>query len=155
MLGRVADIDLFWEGAVQEAMAAWLVADGWSVDRTADTATRERGIDILATKDERTLAVEVKGYPTTTYARGEKKGLPKPTQPTNQARQWFAHALLTAVLTPAGHPDVEVALAFPDMPRFRSLIERSEWALRRLGTGIYLVREDGSVERVLDHVVTG
>jgi len=30
----------------------------------------------------RRLLVEVKGWPSTTYASGERAGLPKPTQPT-------------------------------------------------------------------------
>lgn len=150
-LRSVSEHDWFWEGAVQDAVVTALTAEGWRVERAMDTASRERGIDILATKDNRTLAVEVKGYPTTTYQRGPKQGLPKPTAPTNQARQWFSHALLAAVLTPSSHPGVEVALAFPDMPRFRGLLDRSAWALRRLGTGVYLVREGGGVERLLDH----
>lgn len=40
----------------------------------------------------------------------------------------------------------EVAIAFPDMPRFRDLIARSEWALRRLGIRVFLVGEAGDVE---------
>lgn len=42
----------------------------------------------------------------------------------------------------------EVAIALPDMPRFHELIARSEWALRRLGIRVFLVRESGDVEEV-------
>jgi hypothetical protein len=44
----------------------------------------------------------------------------------------------------------EVAIAFPDHPRFRGLLSKSDWALRRRGIGVYLVREDGEVEKPLD-----
>ncbi|HZQ64529.1 MAG TPA: hypothetical protein VFA66_04815 [Gaiellaceae bacterium] len=146
--GDSVPVDWFWEGAVQDVLAAWLAANGWTIRSTADTASRQRGVDVLAEKDGRTLAVEVKGYPATTYSRGDKKGLPKPSSPTTQARHWFSHALLTAAMVA---PDTEVAMAFPDFPRFRGLVERSEWSLRRLGVGVYFVREDGTVDMPIPH----
>lgn len=143
--------DWFWEGNVQEALAAHLRAEGWSVDQLADTASRARGIDVIARKDGRTLAIEVKGYPSTTYARGAQQGTPKRTNPTNQAPKWFSQAFFKAITTTDGSGSPEVAIAFPDYPRFRSLVANSEWALRRLGIGVYLVREGGEVVTVLDH----
>jgi hypothetical protein len=35
------------------------------------------------------------------------------------------------------------------MPLFRDLIEWSEWALRRLGVSVFLVREGREVEELL------
>jgi hypothetical protein len=90
----------------------------------------------------------VKGYPCTVYARGERAGQPKPTTPTTQARHWYAHALLTAVLTGGLDDPAEIALAFPDMPRFRELIGRSEWAIRGLGVRVFLADQSGHVEEV-------
>lgn len=139
----------YWEGNVQTSVAQFLVAQGWMIESTADTASRERGIDLIATKGARRLAVEVKGYPGTVYARGERAGQPKPTAPTTQARHWFAQALLMAVLVGGSGEYADVALAFPDMPRFRDLIARSEWALRRLGIRVFLVGEAGDVEEPL------
>jgi hypothetical protein len=135
----------YWEGNVQAALASHLLAGGWKVEQTANTATRERGIDLVATKGARRMAVEVKGYPATVYARGPKAGQPKPTAPTNQARHWFGQALLAAIVT-EGFPNR--ALAFPDFPRYRELIRRSSWALRALEIDVYLVAEDGSVDLV-------
>ena len=43
------------------------------------------------------LLVEVKGWPSTTYAKGERAGQPKPTQPTLQATHWFAEGLTTLI----------------------------------------------------------
>lgn len=143
--------DWFWEGNVQAAVADHLAADGWTIESAADTASRARGIDVLATKDARTLAVEVKGYPSTTYARGVQQGMPKRTNPTNQAPKWFSQALVKAITSTDGQTGPEVAIAFPDHPRFRGLLAKSEWALRRLTIGVYLVREDGAVEQLLDH----
>lgn len=138
----------YWEGNVQASVARFLVAAGWTIESAADTASRQRGIDLVATKRGRRLAVEVKGYPGTVYARGARAGQPKPTAPTTQARHWFAQALLTAVLVGGSEERAEVAIAFPDMPRFRDLIRRSEWALRRLGVRVFLVGEGGAVEEL-------
>jgi hypothetical protein len=138
----------YWEGNVQAIVARFLAAEGWTIESVADTASRQRGIDLLATKGDRRLAVEVKGYPGTVYARGERAGQPKPTAPTTQARHWYAQALLTAVLTGGSDDPAEIGLAFPDMPRFRELIGRSEWALRRLDLRVFLANESGHVEEL-------
>lgn len=146
--------DWFWEGNVQEALAAHLRAEGWSVEALADTASKARGIDVSASREGRRLAVEVKGYPSETYADEARRGIRKRTNPTNQAPKWFSQAVMKAITTTDGEGNPEVAIAFPDYPRFRSLIARSEWALRRLGIGVYVVREGGEVERLLDHAAT-
>ena len=142
------DLPWYWEGNVQASVARVLVAAGWTIESAADTASRQRGIDLVARKGGRRLAVEVKGYPGTVYARGERAGQPKPTAPTTQARHWFAQALLTAVLVGGSEDRVDVAVAFPNMPRFRELIARSDWALRRLGVRVFLVSEGGEVEEL-------
>jgi hypothetical protein len=139
----------YWEGNVQATVARFLVSEGWVIESVADTASRQQGIDLMATNGARRLAVEVKGYPGTVYARGERAGQPKPTAPATQARHWFAQALLTAVLVGDSEEYAEVAVAFPDMPRFRDLIKRSEWALRRLGVRVFVVGEGGEVEELL------
>jgi hypothetical protein len=144
--------DWFWEGNVQRAVVGHLVDEGWMIESEMDTASRARGIDIVAVTKQRRLAVEVKGFPATTYARGPKAGQPKPTPPTLQARHWLAEALLTTLLTRTRHADYEIAIALPDVPRYRALLDEVEWALERLAIGAYLVAEDGTVTRPLDHV---
>ena len=72
MIRRVDD-DWVWEGRVQDALVAHLLAQGWSIEQTSDTASRERRIDVLASRQNRRLTVEVKGFSSTGYARGEKE----------------------------------------------------------------------------------
>lgn len=141
----------FWEGNVQAALGRHLEGQGWKLVSEADTAARSPGIDLVAQKDGRRLGVEVKGYPSTTYARGEKRGQPKPTQPTNQARHWYSHALLAVMLMRDKEPGAEIALAFPAFPTFTNLVKRTKASLELLGVGIYFVFEDGRVVRPLDH----
>lgn len=142
--------DWFWEGNVQTAVARHLVEEGWSIESQADTASRQAGVDIVAVRGTDKLAVEVKGYPTTTYARGRLAGTTKPTQPATQARQWFSHASLSALLLVSNPSFTHVALAFPDFTTFRSLASRTRPALERLDVVIYLVREDGGTHPVGD-----
>jgi hypothetical protein len=110
-----------------------------------DTATHERGIDVLARNGNRTLAVEVKGYPSETYRDPAKKGVQKRTQPSVQMQHWFAGALHSIVVRGGTHPEQERAIAFPDFPRVRSLVAGSRWALDRLGVAVLLVDAEGSV----------
>ena len=139
-------LDWFWEGNVQASLVAHLELEGWDITNQADTASREHGIDIVAVRHGKRLSVEVKGFPSTTYARGERAGQPKPTQPASQARQWFSHALLSVMLMRHKQPDAVIALAFPDYPTYRSLVDRTDLSLDLLGVGVFFVQEGGAVE---------
>jgi hypothetical protein len=66
-----------------------------------------------------------------------------------QARHWYAEALLKAMLTPTTK-QCRLLIGLPEAPRFRSLVERTSEALRRLELGVLFVREDGSIETVPD-----
>lgn len=134
-----------WEGNVQSRVATRLAATGWSIIRVADTAQRERGVDIIAERDGQRLLVEVKGRPSSTYARGELAGQPKPTQPSTQAGVWFAEGL-TTLMRRGIEPRSRLAMALPDMPRYRNLLAEAGWALDRLDITVYLVAAAGAVE---------
>jgi hypothetical protein len=127
------------------------VAGQWTITAFANTETKENGIDLVATKDGRWLAVEVKGYPTTVYDHGSKRGQPEPTQPTNQARQWFSHALLSMMRLRHKRPDAEIALCFPDFQTYRALASQTRRSFELLGFGIYFVAKDGGVCLELQH----
>lgn len=77
--------------------------------------------------------------------------MPKPTQPANQARQWFSHALLGMMLLRDRRPNAEIALAFPRFGTYGNLVARTHVSLGRLGFGVYLVDEDGQFELVVPH----
>lgn len=124
--------DWFWEGHVQRRVEEHLRAEGWSVVSAADTLSRQTGIDLVLTREDQHLNIEVKGWPSTRYRRGPKAGLPKPTNPTVQARHWYAGALLTTALLLDADPHARVALAFPDFPRYRDLLHRTAGSLAAL-----------------------
>ena len=141
----------FWEGRVQAALAVALEQAGWQVTQLADTETKAPGIDLLATMGERWLAIEVKGYPNTTYEHGPKRGQAKPTQPANQARQWFSHALLGMMLLRHRQPTAEIAIAFPQFSTYQSLVDRTRLSFELLGFGVYFITEDGAARLAVPH----
>lgn len=138
--------DWYWEGNVVEAIASSLAIEGWTVLRTANTHTKERGIDIEAIKDGKSLLVEVKGFPSRSYRDPRRASEHKPTNPTNQAQQWYSHALLKVMRLQTKHPNAIVALGFPDFPRYRALFDETKGGLERLGLALILVNERGQMQ---------
>lgn len=145
--GRVTDpmAEWHWEGNVQDAVVRHLVARGWSIVRVADTSTKEHGHDVVAQHGSERLIVEVKGYPSDRYVRGDRAGQRKPTNPSTQARHWFAMAVLAGATMRSAEQGSRVALAFPDFTTYRNLSARVEPALRAMAVEVWLVTEDGTV----------
>jgi hypothetical protein len=138
--------DWFWEGHVQDVIVAHLRRESWTITAESNTAIRAQGYDIAATKGARHLVVEVKGYPSTGYRDPRRAGEVKRTAPTLQAKHWFADALLKMVRLRGSHPELELAMAFPDAPRYRSLAEETRTPLRLLRISLYFALPDGRVE---------
>jgi Holliday junction resolvase-like predicted endonuclease len=141
----------YWEGNVQSVLCEQLKREGWMITSFANTETKESGIDVVANRSGRVLMVEVKGFPSTTYDHGEKRGLPKPTQPTSQARQWYSHALLSVMKMLEKHPDAKIALCFPEFPTYQKLINSTRSPLIKLGIGAFFVSSTG---KVTEHLLT-
>lgn len=140
--------DWFWEGNIADAVADFLLAGGWSIQSKADTRTKERGIDVHASKGPVELYVEAKGWPSKTYRDPRRAGQSKPTNPTNQAAHWYAQAMLKALRLQTAHPDAVIAIALPDVPRYRRLFEETRGGLARLGVALLFVSEGGRVDPV-------
>lgn len=107
-----------WEGAVQTAVASWLTDQGGRVISQADTASKERGTDIVAEVGSHLVHVEVKGWPSSTYADPRRAAETKRTPASVQAAQWFAGAMSTALRLRQTNPDDRVAVALPDKARY-------------------------------------
>lgn len=136
----------FWEGNIVASVVEYLKRDGWSIEKIANTETRETGADIQARCNGKELFVEVKGYPSKYFMQGIKKGLTKPTQPSTQARHWYGDVLFTAILRQSEHPTAKVAIALPNFKVFTNLVNRTWDALCKLDITVYLVHESGLVE---------
>lgn len=137
--------DWFWEGNVVNALAHSLASRGWKIESQADTHSKERGVDLRASKGGRILLVEAKGYPSTTYRDPRCADERKPTNPTNQAQQWYSHALLKVLRLQTAYPQARVALAFPDFPRYETLFRETKLGLEKLGIAVLMVTSSGQV----------
>ena len=87
------------ETRVQAMVVAYLVRDGWQIMSVADTARRERGIDVIAARQADTLAIEVKGFPGRGFADPRRRDEKKRAHPNGQATGWYGRAILAAMLT--------------------------------------------------------
>lgn len=135
----------FWEGNVVGLVVRHLGQLGAAVRSVADTASKARGTDIVATLDGRTLHIEVKGWPSTSYADPARAHEPKRTNPTVQAKHWMAEAVFSALRLRARHDDDRVIVAFPSFPRYENLADEVAPVLARAEVEMWFVREDGVV----------
>jgi hypothetical protein len=140
------DLSWAWEGNVQQRLVAWLVEQGWHIEGEADTQTGQHGVDIRAVRGPERLAVEVKGHPQATYARGERAGQPRRWHPAAQVRTYFGNAIHAALVMRDSLPETQIALAFPSVG-YGGLLDQVHQSLIDLGILVFVVREDG---RVLD-----
>jgi Holliday junction resolvase-like predicted endonuclease len=137
--------DWFWEGNVVNALVHHLAAKGWKIESQANTHSRERGVDLLASKQGIILLVEAKGYPSKSYRDPRRANEQKSTNPINQAEKWYSHAVLKALRLQTSNPEAKVALAFPDFPRYRALFDETKLGLAKLGIAVLLVNADSEV----------
>jgi hypothetical protein len=137
--------DWFWEGNVVNALARSLASKGWKIESQADTHSKERGVDLRASRNGTILLVEAKGFPSKSYRDPRRVNEQKSTNPINQAGHWYSQALLKALRLQTAHPQARIALAFPDFPRYRALFGETKLALEKLGVAMLLVISDGHV----------
>ena len=136
--GYDPDRPWYWEGNVQARLVAWLRSQGYEIRRVADTASKQQGVDIIAVKNGKELWISVKGYPES------RNRTPAPAQ----ARHWFSGAVFDGLLYRDADPNVQLALAFPDLSRrytYRRLASRMKWLRANLPLRIYWVTDSGEV----------
>lgn len=143
------DVDDAWmsEQETQARLVRWLEANGWH--HIIQSVGHQHGIDVSASKGDARIAIEVKGHPQDRLIAGENKGAKRTFHPAAQARTYFANALHAAATTIAKRPGDLHAIALPDVPRYRSMVEGTRVALERLGLGVFIVSSDGSVDTMM------
>jgi hypothetical protein len=146
-----SDPDWYTEAKIQSLVVSHLVSEGWSITSVADTATRARGIDVVARRGDQMIGVEVKGYPTRDYEDPARKGERKPSHPSAQAATYFAQAVLSAMRLRTSRPELLNVSAVPDFPRYRTLAEETRSSLIACGIDVWFVADDGSIDKPLGH----
>lgn len=148
VLSDTAMVDDPWhtEARVQAAVVSALEAGGWRVLSQADTATKERGIDVVAARGDHVAGIEVKGFPTKTYADPRRQAETKPTRPSTQAGHWYSQAMLAAMRLRTRNPEHLSVIALPDFPRYRTLFVETQSSLEAAGIHVWWVQSSGKVE---------
>jgi len=135
------------EANVQASLVTALAADGWRILSVANTATKEHGIDVIASRDGQTVGVEVKGYPSRGYADPARAGEVKRTSPSTQAGHWYSQAVLAAMRLRSKGPDWRSVIALPDFPRYRDLHTETAGSLAAAQIEVWWVDQAGAVNR--------
>jgi Holliday junction resolvase-like predicted endonuclease len=133
------------EANVQAAVVTALIEAGWSIVSVANTATKEHGIDIVASRGEEAVGVEVKGYPSRGYADPARAGEIKKTQPSTQAVHWYAQALLAAMRLRTKRPELRSVMALPDFSRYRDLYAETAASLEASSIEVWWVSSSGAL----------
>lgn len=133
------------EARVQSMVVTHLATHGWQILSVADTTSRAHGTDVVAIKNGQRLGVEVKGFPSKRYSDPTRATEHKPTQPSTQARTWYANALLSALRMCSSDPALTPVMAFPEFVTYRNLYADTKPALDHLGIQVWWVSEDGLV----------
>jgi len=135
------------EANVQAALVTALAAEGWRIRSVANTATKEHGIDVIASHDGRTVGVEVKGFPSRNYADPGRAGRAQRTSPSTQAGHWYSQAVLAAMRLRGKEPDWGSVIALPDFPRYRDLHAETAGSLAAAQIAGWWVGQTGAVHR--------
>lgn len=131
------------ESNVQALLVSALVADGWRILSVANTATREHGIDVIASLDGQTVGIEVKGFPSRNYASPARASEQKRTSPSTQAGHWYSQAVLAAMRLRGKEPTWRSVIALPDFPRYRQLHSETVGSLNSAAIEVWWVDEQG------------
>lgn len=123
------------ENDVIEAVVSHLERSGWAILSTCSTG--QHGIDILAERGGKQLAVEAKGGTSATLGT---KRYGKPFT-ANQKRTHVAVAFLTAAQV-VSEGKSSAGVAFPNDSEHVKLIKRILPALRALDIQVFLVGDD-------------
>ncbi|MEP9385508.1 hypothetical protein [Nocardioides sp. KR10-350] len=135
------------EANVQAALVTALAGEGWRILSVANTATKEHGIDVIASRDGQTIGVEVKGFPSRNYADPARAGEAKRTSPSTQAGHWYAQAVLAAMRLRGKEPGWGSVIALPDFPRYRDLHAETAGSLAAAQIEVWWVDQAGRVHR--------
>jgi hypothetical protein len=133
------------EARVQSMVVTHLAMSGWEILSVADTAKKAHGTDIVAAKGPEKVSVEVKGFPSRRYTDPARANENKPTQPSTQARTWYANALLSVLRVASCEPGVIPVMALPEFVTYQNLYADTKRSLDQLGVQVWWVSEDGAV----------
>lgn len=142
--------DWFYEGQVSSKLVEYFKENGYSILKDNSHNIQARGEDIIISKHEQKEIIEVKGYPSSTYTKGTKKGKLKSTNLKLQAKHWFSEALLASIFNYQRQKtkcNIKLALAFPLEDKYKELLGKVEdfFSDHNIDFRVYFVDKNGQV----------
>lgn len=131
---------------MQDVFAEYLVQHGWEVTDKADTASKARGVDLLAAKGSRRLGAEVKGWPSTSYSYPRRAAEVKAHSAVQPGEALVLAGTADGTYAARHEPARESLMVLPDYPRYRDLANRTWTGRQAAGVHIVMVREDGTTD---------
>lgn len=133
------------ENQIIEYFRDYLVVNGYEIKQFL--STKERGIDIIAEKDGRTVKAEAKGA-TSALATSNRFGR---EFNKGQVRTHIAVALsmVSRLMTKDNDRNIDYAFVLPDNNNHINEIEGMCLALRKLCIKVFFVNEDGDVREFI------
>jgi hypothetical protein len=135
------------EANIQASLVTAMATEQWRILSVANTATKEHGVDVIASRDGHTFGIEVKGFPSRGYADSARAHEVKRTSPSTQAGHWYAQAVLAAMRLRGKEPTWHSVIALPDFPRYRNLYADTVGSLAAAQIEVWWVDRDGLVHR--------
>lgn len=135
------------EANVQALLVTALASDGWRIVSVAYTASKEHGVDVIASRDGQIVGVEVKGFPSRGYADPSRAGELKRTAPSTQAAHWYSQAVLAAMRLRGKEPSWRSVITLPDFPRYRHLYAETVSSLAAASIEVWWVDPAGTVRQ--------
>lgn len=135
------------EANVQAALVTALAAERWRILSVANTATKEHGVDVIASLEQQVVGIEVKGFPSRNYADPTRAGEVKRTSPSTQAGHWYAQAVLAAMRLRGTEPTWRSVIALPDFPRYRDLYAQTIGSLDASLIEVWWLDQAGGLHR--------
>jgi hypothetical protein len=125
---------------VQESTVLYLQAQGYAIISKGDGADADEDRDIVAEKAAGALWVAVIGFPAEQPEAAETQHA--------LAGKWFTDTLLRVLAWKAemDTSGAKVAVALPDVQRYRKLARDTKWMRNMVRFNMLWVREDGKVD---------
>lgn len=134
------------EANTQASLVTAMAVGRYRILSVANTATKERGIDVMASRGAQAIGVEVKGFLSRNYADPARASEAKRTSPSTQAGHWYAQAVLAAMRLRGKEPTWRSVIALPDFLRYRDLYAETAASLAAAQIEIWWVHQTGSVD---------
>ena len=147
LTARPVTDEWFREANVQAAVVTALASAGWRILSVANTATRERGVDVIAQRGGRTVGAEVKGFPSGGDPDPVRAGENKPTAPSTQAGHCYAQAVLAAMRLRSRRPGWRSVIVLPDFPHYRGLFTDTAGSLAAASIDVRWLQRDGRLHQ--------